>query len=76
MPQRQQSQRDSCDPSTAVAERVSDNCLGIQPPALSPAGSRGRGSRHDLAADRIGTIQGTVRRTYVVAVFLELLEPI
>ena len=70
---RQQSQRAICEPLTAVAERVSDNCLGTQNPALSPAG---RASKHDLAADRIGTVQGTVRRTYVVDVFLELLEPI
>jgi len=30
----EQSQRASCEPLTAVAERVSDNCLGTQNPAL------------------------------------------
>ena len=59
----EQGQRASCEPLTAIAERVSDNCLGTQHPALSPADSRGRAGRHDLAADRIGAVQGTVRYT-------------
>ena len=37
----EQSQQDICEPLTAVAERVSDNCLGTQHLALSSASSRG-----------------------------------
>jgi len=52
----EQSQRASCEPLTAVAERedisFSDNCLGTQRPVLTPAGSRGRAGRHDFSADR------------------------
>ena len=36
------------------SERISfsDNCLGTQRPALTPAGRRGRAGRHDFSADR------------------------
>ena len=63
----EQSQRDYC------GGRVtgSDNCLGTQHPALSPAGSRGR------AGCRYSTPPAQYKddTSYVVAaVFLELLE--
>ena len=63
--------RTSCEPLTS--ERTAFEA----PSALSPAGSRGRAGRHDFSAglQHAGTVQGTIRR-HVVAVFLELLEPI
>jgi len=50
----------------------SDNCLGTQHPALSPSG------RHNLAADIAHRHRHSTRNdtSFVVAVFLELLEPI
>jgi len=47
----------------------SDNCLGTQHTALSPAGSR-------MAADIAHQRSTRNDTSYVVAVFLELLEPI
>jgi len=63
----------SCEPLSAASERIiitfSDNCLGSQHPALSPAGSRGRAGRHNLAADIAHHRHSTRNRTsYVVAV--------
>jgi len=71
----EQSQRDSCEPLTAVAEWVSDKCLGTQHPALSAAGSRGHAGRQLGCRYSTSPAQYKDDKSYVVAaVFLELLE--
>jgi len=63
----EQSQRDYC----GGQARESDNCLGTQHPALSPAGSRGRaGCRYSTPLAQYKEDTSDV----VAAIFLELLE--